>query len=213
MNINKFTAITLFLLSGAASTTTQAASISYFLDLSNDLPDGINYAQVTISDSSTVAGDIDFTVEVLGPEFSVSPDANFGIQSFFFNYDMSLEVSSADIINISSPDWKTYENKNAGGGFGKFDFKLSGTGSTRTEVLSFSISCVDNDVPASYAIASSLHPSSGEYFAAHIAGFDTETYITSAKFAGSSPVPVPAAAWLFGSGLIGLIGIARRKII
>ena len=24
-------------------------------------------------------------------------------------------------------------------------------------------------------------------------------------------VPVPAAVWLFGSGLIGLIGIARRK--
>ena len=28
---------------------------------------------------------------------------------------------------------------------------------------------------------------------------------------GPSPVPVPAAVWLFGSGLIGLIGIARRK--
>ena len=28
---------------------------------------------------------------------------------------------------------------------------------------------------------------------------------------GSSAVPVPAAAWLFGSGLIGLIGVARRK--
>jgi len=26
-----------------------------------------------------------------------------------------------------------------------------------------------------------------------------------------SPVPIPAAAWLFGSGLIGLIGVARRK--
>jgi len=26
-----------------------------------------------------------------------------------------------------------------------------------------------------------------------------------------SPVPVPAAVWLFGSGLLGLIGIARRK--
>ena len=25
------------------------------------------------------------------------------------------------------------------------------------------------------------------------------------------PVPVPAAAWLFGSGLVGLIGLARRK--
>jgi len=27
----------------------------------------------------------------------------------------------------------------------------------------------------------------------------------------NSPVPVPAAVWLFGSGLVGLIGIARRK--
>ncbi|MBI5783055.1 MAG: VPLPA-CTERM sorting domain-containing protein, partial [Gammaproteobacteria bacterium] len=24
-------------------------------------------------------------------------------------------------------------------------------------------------------------------------------------------VPVPAAVWLFGSGLLGLIGVARRK--
>ncbi len=28
---------------------------------------------------------------------------------------------------------------------------------------------------------------------------------------GISAVPVPAAIWLFGSGLIGLIGVARRK--
>ena len=31
------------------------------------------------------------------------------------------------------------------------------------------------------------------------------------NFAFGSPVPVPAAAWLFGSGLIGLIGVAKRK--
>ena len=29
--------------------------------------------------------------------------------------------------------------------------------------------------------------------------------------AGGGEVPVPAAAWLFGSGLLGLVGIARRK--
>lgn len=33
----------------------------------------------------------------------------------------------------------------------------------------------------------------------------------SGSFASYSPVPIPAAAWLFGSGLLGLAGIARRK--
>jgi len=28
----------------------------------------------------------------------------------------------------------------------------------------------------------------------------------------TSPVPVPASVWLFGSGLLGLVGIAKRKI-
>lgn len=36
----------------------------------------------------------------------------------------------------------------------------------------------------------------------------------SGQFAAYSPsaVPVPAAVWLFGSGLLGLIGVARRKM-
>ncbi len=33
----------------------------------------------------------------------------------------------------------------------------------------------------------------------------------SESFVGPSPVPVPAAVWLFGSGLLGLVGIARRR--
>jgi hypothetical protein len=28
---------------------------------------------------------------------------------------------------------------------------------------------------------------------------------------GTTPIPVPAAVWLFGSGLLGLVGVARRK--
>jgi hypothetical protein len=36
---------------------------------------------------------------------------------------------------------------------------------------------------------------------------------TADAFAGNpSVVPVPAAVWLFGSGLLGLIGVARRKV-
>ena len=28
---------------------------------------------------------------------------------------------------------------------------------------------------------------------------------------GTAPVPLPAAVWLFGSGLMGLLGICRRR--
>lgn len=40
-------------------------------------------------------------------------------------------------------------------------------------------------------------------FPAHNANFNLHGTLT--------PVPVPAAVWLFGSGLLGLVGIARRK--
>jgi len=28
----------------------------------------------------------------------------------------------------------------------------------------------------------------------------------------ASTVPIPAAVWLFGSGLLGMIGVARKKV-
>lgn len=49
-------------------------------------------------------------------------------------------------------------------------------------------------------------------------GFITlESLTTGATFVADSgslygPVPVPAAVWLFGSGLLGLVGVARRRV-
>ena len=40
---------------------------------------------------------------------------------------------------------------------------------------------------------------------------DTNTRVGSALVRDTSVVPVPAAVWLFGSGLLGLVGLARRK--
>lgn len=198
------------LVAALAGGSANAATVSYYLDQSNALPDGVNYAQVTISDG--LGGDIDFTVDVILSAFSVSSGANFGMQTFSFNYDASLSVSSANIMAIDPASWNISQNANAGGGFGKFDFELAGTGSSRTETLSFSISGVSDDTVYDYAVASGLMPSSGDFFAAHIAGFDTTNGVTSAQFAGSTAVPVPAALWLFGTGLIGLLGVARQRV-
>jgi len=55
-------------------------------------------------------------------------------------------------------------------------------------------------------------PMSSAAFGAHNANFDiTSIHIDSFVPTPGPAVPVPAAVWLFGSGLLGLVGIARRK--
>ncbi len=198
-----------------------AASVSYFLDQSNSLPNGTSYLQVTISDSTTVSGDIDFLVEVIPSAFPPL-GGNFGMQAFYFNMDESLSVSSDNIV-VDAHGWNTRQNRNAGGNFGKFDFKLTSNGKggcggkscdKRLEALMFSITGIDGDTILSYAVSSDLNPSSGEFFAAHVAGFSSEPFgNSSAKFAGSSPaaIPIPPAALLFGSAL-GWLGLRRRRM-
>jgi len=190
------------------SASAQADSISFFLDQSDTLDDGINYLQVTVSDGA--AGDIDFSVAVLSDAFDTAGTSNFGMQTFSFNYDASLSISAANIVNVDPSSWNIVEDKNAGGGFGKFEFQLKGNGSTRTELLTFSISGVSGDTVYDYALGATA---TSEFFAAHVAGFNTTNGVTSAQFAGSTPavVPVPAAVWLFGSGLLALSGVARRR--
>ena len=182
-----------------------AASVSYFLDQSNDLEDGVSYAKVTISDSIDHVGDIEFSIEVIAGAF---PEAlsNFGMQSFYFNFDDSLTVDEGNLVDIN-PSWSVNTNKNAGGGFGKFDFGLAGKGNNRTDILSFRITDVTGDSIASYAFSSG-----SEYFAAHIADYDSSVSgNTSGKFAGSSVVPIPASVWLFISGIGLLFGWKRKQ--
>jgi hypothetical protein len=52
----------------------------------------------------------------------------------------------------------------------------------------------------------------GGPFAEFNAGFNaTMSPIADISDIPTSPVPVPAAVWLFGSGLLGMVGVARRK--
>lgn len=53
-------------------------------------------------------------------------------------------------------------------------------------------------------------PMTSSAFGSHNANFDI-TSVHFDSFVTPSAVPVPAAVWLFGSGLLGLVGIARRK--
>jgi hypothetical protein len=53
-------------------------------------------------------------------------------------------------------------------------------------------------------------PMTSGAFGLHNANFDI-TWVHIDSFSTPPAIPVPAAVWLFGSGLLGLVGIARRK--
>jgi len=207
MNISKYISISLLSLLPIGFQA-HAATISFYLSQPDSTFNAINYTQITISDSSS--GDIDFTVELLAPA-STGNGSNSGMKSFSFNYDPSLSVSAQNITDITPLSWSVSESANAGGGLGKFDFELSGKGqSNTTDLLSFSITGVTDDTVYSYAVPSSLNPDATALFASHIAGAGAGAGTTSIS-ASLAAVPLPTPIWLFGSGIVGLIIVARRK--
>jgi hypothetical protein len=200
-------------------TPSLAATVGYILDQSNVLADDVDYLSVIVNDDTD--GQLDFWVETLPALGDIAGD-NYGIQSFAFNIADFLHPAgeSGDIDGLLSdsfilPDgWRVQYNKGMSEA-GNFDVRIMGTGDTRLDPLHFSV------------IGLSLDNIFSD-FAAHVAGFDLVSgdcnpdihgddgcgdRISSAFFYGNreSVVPIPAAAWLFGSGLIGLMGVARRR--
>ena len=152
-----------------AAAPAQAASISYFLDQSNALPDGSNYLRVDVADGAH--GAIDFTVTVLSPLGDLA-GRKFGIQSFAFNVVAGGSAEAMDITGL--PRGWSASNGSRMDGFGLFDIQLrSRKGNSRLDTLTFSITGVDGDRPEDYALLSrGRAPEGHEFFAARVTGFE-----------------------------------------
>jgi len=198
------TAAMALMLSGPAN----AASVSYFLDQSNHLPDGTNYLKVTIDDQG-LAGAINFTLQPFDSLSDLSK-CTLGIGRFGFN---GTELDKSNIIGL--PDsWKLKNEKNIAG-FGRYENVLFGK--PLTESLTFSIVGIDGD--SIYSYAESHDGGNGLFFSALVngtckhCGEHEHRYSRSGTFGGSTlaaaPVPLPTAAWLLGSGVVGLLGFGR----
>jgi hypothetical protein len=205
------------------------------------IPDGTPYAQVTIDDEGSnglINFTVTILDSILDDNKTSNYGLqSFG----FNVSGAAALLTVDDVINLptgTSKDWSAKANSNQNG-FGNFDMTVV-AGERLDPTLTFSTN-LGLDQSATDSILDYVATNTdGFVFAAHISGFEDlnpldpidpidgtgectvdeeENYsagcniLTSVFVATDSltPVPVPAAVWLFGSGLLGLAGIARRR--
>lgn len=179
----------------------QAFANTYLLNQSNTLADGVNYAQVDVTEN---AGNLNFTVTALEP-------TNWKFSNFYFN----LGGATGAITLTGLPSgWNADSDQNVSE-FGVFSDGTKGKGNSLQSVFSFTA-----DGTNTMSFANLLANDEGWIFAAHVqcqskknnpcSGVDGET---SHHIAGPeiSPVPIPGAIWLFGSALMGFINMSSRR--
>jgi hypothetical protein len=159
---------------------------------------GVSANTITMANYNSGVGTVDCTLSCEGfivgatpPAFSLSTsDAiDFPLNG---NSDAELAKLNELLAGLATPrDPVTYVNKddNAGGGFTTdrqyFSIKQS------TEIWYF-----ENTSGGTLTVA---------------LGTNTNNYSHWTEYGPVSAVPVPAAVWLFGTALIGFVGVSRRR--
>ena len=172
---------------------------------------------VSATTNASIIYNVDRTVGSGSVTGFIETDGTIGVLSSvnITNWEITL---SAPNLKGGSPDlidFATQSQTNLGGTATTatttqllFDFSLTGAHFFLLQGGSVNFWCLE--------IANCTVDGPGEHI-----GLNSLTFLTSAQsatftsgnlvFAEVSAVPVPAAVWLFGSGLLGMIGIARHK--
>lgn len=204
----------LLLTLGATPASADTASFDLITSNGNILPPAASYGTVTLN----LNADGSINVSVVG----ASGYGFFGPSYTMFGFNENIAGNpSINILNASAgvvvaPNPNTVCS--GGGcnldGYGTFEFMVGGpTGSSPIGSFSFDVSRTSGTFTTVYQLVELS--SSGAHFVAHVSPINGCAAGVGActGFAGDSgtPVPEPASIMLFGSGLLTLAGMIRRR--
>jgi len=207
---------------GVLAIPTQAATVTFDYDVVFGsvavAPDGPSpYLTATIDDGGS-PGSVTLTMTVAGTVNAADVD------QIYFNFDPSLDISALTFAYGGSStgpganDIVTGTDAYMADGDGKFDIYFDfppppGDDPARWnagETVIYTITSSEAITAQSFNFLSAPGGGAGGPFLSAAHFLETGASGSDSAWVGAASVPVPAALWLFGSGLIGLIGVARR---
>jgi hypothetical protein len=196
--------------------TAAVVTFEYTESFGDVSPDGPAPWATSVFDDGGSAGSVTLTM-------SVAAGVNLAdVTAMYFNLDPTMDPTALGFNRdggsgptAANTDIKTGVDGFKAGGDGLYDILFDFPPPPGQQAARFN---AGEDLV--YTITGAgLTANSFNFFATPDGGFGP--YLSVARFQDTGPlqedsdwvgaVPVPAAVWLFGSGLLGLVGIARRK--
>lgn len=148
-------------------------------------------------------------LNLVGADFIPAVDA----AAFTFNWN--ADVLSYIGTAVTGP-WDTSSVNDANAASGVVDFVFLGTSGAAVSnfdiaTMSFNVIGVEGDPLTGSTIIDFEDSGFGGWIIPGGEPYPDVVTYTDGEVTVVSAVPVPAAVWLFGSGLLGLVGVARRR--
>lgn len=134
------------------------------------------------------------------------------LQWLYFNTTSNLAGLTIELSSAGASLFYSFDNSESlfkPGGAGYFDGYLDfGSGAPQLDMVTVILRAA-NPITVNDFLALSTPSSKGEYtLAAHLQGTNNSGF--DSEFVGGNPIPIPGTLLLFGSGLLGL-GVIKRK--